>query len=98
GEIIGLAIGSAKLGRLAGALDQVGPGDAQSAGNGAHWVSSSGLLHDSKGEVRFFGRERSRASLRISASIVFLPSMRSRSRTRFSSSRTWEAPTTTSSA
>ena len=38
------------------------------------------------------------ASLRISFSIVLRPSRRSRSRTRFSSSRTREVPTTSSSA
>jgi hypothetical protein len=46
-----------------------------------------GIAPRQQGRASFFGRARSRASLRISASIVFLRSMRSRSRTRFSSSR-----------
>jgi hypothetical protein len=56
-HIIGLPIRSARLGWLAGALDQVGPGYAKCAGNNAHWVSSSGLFHDSKGEVLFWAGE-----------------------------------------
>lgn len=55
GYIIGLAIRSVRLGWFGGALVQVGPGDAQSAGNNAQYVSPSALLHGSKGEVRFLG-------------------------------------------
>ena len=46
-----------------------------------------GIAPRQQGRCPFSGRARSRASMRISASMVFLPSMRSRSRTRFSSSR-----------
>jgi hypothetical protein len=97
-EVMRLPISAPRLATLIRALDQVGPRDAQDLGNGAQWEPSFGSLHEGSSDDRFFLGARSSASLRISASIVFLPSMRSRSRTRFSNSRTWEAATTSSSA
>ena len=49
---------------------------------------------DSGSDIRFFAPDLARASFRISTSMVLRPSRRSRSRTRSSSLRTSEAPTT----
>src|SRR5215213_204906 len=95
--ILRLAVGAASR-RPGWALNQVGAGDAQCLGNSLHGVSPSRLLHEASGKIGFFARARSSASLRISASMVLRPSKRSRSRTRFSSSRILLVPTTSSSA
>src|SRR3954454_16962673 len=96
--ILGFPIRAASLGHLVAPFDQIGAGDAQRTGHGLHREPSSRSLQDTCGKVGFFRRATSMASLRISFSIVLRPSKRSRSRTRFSSSRTRDVPTTSSSA
>src|SRR3954452_6234268 len=96
--ILGFPIRAASLGHLVAPFDQIGAGDAQRTGHGLHREPSSRSLQDTCGKVGFFWRATSMASLRISFSIVLRPSKRSRSRTRFSSSRMRDVPTTSSSA
>lgn len=95
-RVPGLVVAASGPGRALLARGEIGAGDAQRFGDGAHREASA--FHDTSGKIGFFARAVSRASRRISTSIVFLPSRRSSSRTFFSRSRTCEAPTTSSSA
>jgi len=97
-RILGLAVGTARLGGAAQALGQVGAGHAERVGDRLHREPPVEPPQELSGEVGFFVRARSSASFRISTSMVLRPSRRSRSRTRRSNSRTRLVPTTSSSA
>ena len=71
---------------------QVRARDAECLRNAPHRVTS--LIGEAPSKVGFFTRDRSSASLRISASMVLRPSIRSSSRTRSSRRRTSETLTT----
>src|SRR4051794_18835122 len=92
----GTALRTALRPRAISPFDDVGSGDLQCGGDGLHGESPGLGERDSK--VCFFARARSRASLRISTSMVLRPRRRSSSRTRSSSLRASEAGTTSSSA
>src|ERR1700722_1993287 len=96
--VTGLAIGPTPLGAAAHVLDQVRTGDRERVGHRLHGKPSFRSFHDGSCKLGFFTRATSRASLRISTSMVLRPSRRSSSRTRRSSSRTRLVPTTYSSA
>src|SRR5271165_3209704 len=76
-------------------LGQVGARDAERFGDALHREPSFG--DDSSRKVGFFACALASASRRISFSMVLRPSRRSSSRTRSSSLRTSELPTTGSS-
>ncbi len=84
--ILRLAIGPTRRRGPAASLVDVGTSDVQRPCHRAHREPSVGSLQDSNGDVRFFGRATSSASLRISFSIALRPRSRSRSRTCFSRS------------
>src|SRR5262249_44862211 len=96
--VCGLAIGPMRLSGASNPLDQVRTGDRKRGSHGLHCEPSLRPFHDGSGNIGFFTRATSSASLRISTSMVLRPSKRSSSRTRRSSSRTWLVPTTSSSA
>src|SRR5256885_3792985 len=77
-------------------FDHIRARHAQRRTDPLHWVSPGCGECDSK--IGFFARASSRASLRISTSMVLRPSSRSRSRTRSSSRRSSVTGTTSSSA
>jgi hypothetical protein len=83
-------------------LGDVGAGNLQRLGNGFHRGEAAKQTNDFGTKldrpIASFDRASSSASLRISTSIVFLPSSRSSSRTRSWSCRASAAGTTSSSA
>src|SRR5438046_3111246 len=99
GDKFKIAIADLRPTPEAGAVDALGnvrASQAERVGHRLHREPSGGTELDSK--IAFFTRASSSASLRISFSIVFRPSNRSRSPTRSSSLRTSAAGTTSSSA
>jgi len=93
--VVNFAIGAARLGRPTHLVMEMGAGHPDRLGNRLHREPSLGC--DKSRKLGFFDSDFASASLRISTSIVLRPSSRSRSRTRSSSRRTSELPTTVSS-
>src|SRR6476660_2218729 len=82
-DVASTVLRTALRARAVAPFDNVGTGDLQCGGDSLHGESPG--LGDRDSKVCFFARARSRASLRISTSMVLRPRRRSSSRARSSS-------------